>query len=207
MVVCGTFACGVIAVFIIYRFIVEDVLDGNPTLTIVLILATVFTLQTVLPFCINDDYLGAEHLNSRKILVATLAFGLDFSVMLSRAFFLVFSKGGVFTAHINGYLQGLMVFFMFCVQLAISVMFFALSTDDSAVVVRSLIFIALLGKSSFYEFYFLLKFIKNINFIKIKATWKPWKYSVVVNLERGKVMTVCTRKRYQKKYIIVSKVQ
>ncbi|XP_017752796.1 PREDICTED: protein bride of sevenless isoform X3 [Eufriesea mexicana] len=149
VVVCGTFACGVIAVFIIYRFIVEDVLDGNPALTIVLILANVFTLQTVLPFCINDDYLGAEPLNSRKILFVTLAFGLDFSVMLSRAFFLVFSKGGVFTAHINGYLQGLMVFFMFCVQLAMSVMFFVFSTHESAVVVRSLIFIALLGYDIF----------------------------------------------------------
>ncbi|XP_017889945.1 protein bride of sevenless isoform X2 [Ceratina calcarata] len=149
MVVCGTLACGVIAVFIIYRFIVEDVLDGNPTLTIVLILADTFTLQSVLPFCINDDYLGAEHLNSRKILVTTLAFGLDFSVMLSRAFFLVFSKGGVFTAHINGYLQGLMVFFAFSVQIAISVMFFILSDADSAVVMRSMIFIALLGYDIF----------------------------------------------------------
>lgn len=149
VVVCGTFACGVIAVFIIYRFIVEDVLDGNPALTIVLILANVFTLQTVLLFCINDDYLGAEHLNSRKILVTSLAFGLDFSVMLTRAFFLLFSKGGVFTAHINGYLQGLMVFFMFCVQLAISIMFFAFSTDDPAVVMRSLFFVALLGYDIF----------------------------------------------------------
>lgn len=145
VVVCGTLACGVIAVFIIYRFVLEDVLDGNPSLTIVLILANVFTLQTVLPFCMNDSYLGAEPLNSRKILVTSLAFGIDFSVMLSRAFFLMFSKGGVFTAHINGYLQGLMVFFMFGVQLAISVMFFVLSTEDSAVVVRSLTFIALLG--------------------------------------------------------------
>lgn len=146
VVVCGTFACGAIAVFIIYRFMVEDVLDGNPVLTIVLILANVFTLQTVLPFCINDDYLGGERLNSRKILATTLAFGLDFSLMLTRAFFLVFSKGGVFTAHINGHLQGLMVFFMFFVQVAISVMFFALSNHDSAVIMRSLIFIALLGE-------------------------------------------------------------
>lgn len=146
VVVCGTFACSVIAVFIIYRFIVEDVLDGNPALTIVLILANVFTLQTVLPFCMNDEYLEAESLNSWKILLTTLAFGLDLSIMLSRAFFLLFSKGGVFTAHINGYLQGLMVFFMFCVQLAISIMFFVLSTDESAVVARSLIFILLLGK-------------------------------------------------------------
>ncbi|XP_031370918.1 protein bride of sevenless [Apis dorsata] len=149
VVVCGTFACGAIAVFIIYRFMVEDVLDGNPVLTIVLILANVFTLQTVLPFCINDDYLGGERLNSRKILATTLAFGLDFSLMLTRAFFLVFSKGGVFTAHINGHLQGLMVFFMFFVQVAISVMFFALSNHDSAVIMRSLIFIALLGYDIF----------------------------------------------------------
>ncbi|XP_076165762.1 G protein coupled receptor bride of sevenless isoform X1 [Ptiloglossa arizonensis] len=149
VVVCGTLACGVIAVFIIYRFIVEDVLDGNPALTIVLILANIFTLLTVLPFCMNDAYVGAEILNSRKILVTTLAFGIDFSVMLSRAFFLVFSKGGVFTAHINGYLQALMVFFMFGVELAISIMFFALSTEDSAFVIRSLIFIALLGYDIF----------------------------------------------------------
>lgn len=149
VVVCGTFACGAIAVFIIYRFMVEDVLDGNPMLTIVLILANVFTLQTVLPFCINDDYLGGERLNSRKILATTLAFGLDFSLMLTRAFFLVFSKGGVFTAHINGHLQGLMVFFMFFVQVAISVMFFALSNHDSAVIMRSLVFIALLGYDIF----------------------------------------------------------
>lgn len=148
--VCGAFACGVIAVFIIYRFIVEDVLDGNPTLTIVLILANVFTLLTVVPFCLSDSYVGPEPLNSRKILMTTLAFGIDFSVMLSRAFFLVFSKGGVFTAHINGYLQGLMVFFMFGVQVAMSVMYFVLGSDDSAVIARSLVFIALLGELLFF---------------------------------------------------------
>ncbi|KZC03736.1 PREDICTED: protein bride of sevenless [Dufourea novaeangliae] len=149
VVVCGTFACGVIAAFIIYRFLVEDVLDGNPALTIVLILADVFTLLTVLPFCMNDGHVGAEALNARKILVVTLAFGVDFSVMLSRAFFLVFSKGGVFTAHINGYLQGLMVFFMFGVQIAISIMYFVLGGEDSAVIVRSLVFIGLLGYDIF----------------------------------------------------------
>ncbi|XP_076295123.1 G protein coupled receptor bride of sevenless isoform X2 [Lasioglossum baleicum] len=147
--VCGAFACSVIAIFIIYRFIVEDVLDGNPSLTIVLILANVFTLLTVVPFSMNDDYVGAEALNSKKILATTLAFGIDFSVMLSRAFFLVFSKGGVFTAHINGYLQGLMVFFMFGVQVAMSLMYFILGPEDSAVIVRSLIFIGLLGYDIF----------------------------------------------------------
>ncbi|XP_033324769.2 G protein coupled receptor bride of sevenless isoform X2 [Megalopta genalis] len=154
VVVCGAFACSVIAVFIIYRFIVEDVLDGNPTLTIVLILANVFTLLTAIPFSMNDDYIGGEALNSRKILVTTLAFGIDFSLMLSRAFFLVFSKGGVFTAHINGYLQALMVFFMFGVQVAMSVMFFILGPANSAIIMRSLIFIGLLG----YDIFLLMMF-------------------------------------------------
>ncbi|XP_035732087.1 protein bride of sevenless-like isoform X1 [Vespa mandarinia] len=148
--VSGTFACIVIIVFILYRYFVEDILDGNPTLTIVLILGNIFTLQTVLPFCMNDDqYSTREHLNSRKIFVTTLAFGLLFSVMLSRALFLAFSTGGLFTTHINGYLQGLMVFFVFGVQIAISTSYFFLSTLDSAIVVRSLIFIALLGYDIF----------------------------------------------------------
>ncbi|KAI4504645.1 hypothetical protein M0802_000195 [Mischocyttarus mexicanus] len=148
--VSGTFACIVIIVFILYRYFVEDVLDGNPTLTILLILGNVFTLQTVLPFCMNDDQFNSrEHLNSRKIFVTTLAFGLIFSVMLSRALFLAFSTGGLFTTHINGYLQGLMVFFVFGVQIAISTSYFFLSTLDSAIAVRSLTFIALLGYDMF----------------------------------------------------------
>lgn len=81
--------------------------------------------------------------------MTTLAFGLLFSVMLSRALFLAFSTGGVFTTHINGYLQGLMVFFVFAVQIAISTSYFLLSTLESAVVVRSLTFIALLGYNIF----------------------------------------------------------
>ncbi|KAG7200826.1 hypothetical protein KM043_003196 [Ampulex compressa] len=152
IVVCGTFACGVIAAFILYRFFVEEILDGNPTLTIILILANVFALQTVLPFCINDDYFGAENLNSRKIFVTTLAFGTIFSVMLSRSFFLAFSRGGVFTGHVNGYLQCLMVFFVLGVQVAISTMYFFFGPANSADVVRSLFFIALLG----YDIFLLL---------------------------------------------------
>ncbi|XP_033220219.1 protein bride of sevenless isoform X2 [Belonocnema kinseyi] len=149
IMVSGTFACLVIFFFIIYRYYMEEVLDGNPSLTLVLIIGTVFTLQTILPFCIDDEYMGREHLNSRKIFVSTLAFGLLFSTMLARAFFLAFSVGGIFTAHINGYLQSLMVFFMFSVQIAISSMYFALSNADSSVVMRSLTYISLLGYDIF----------------------------------------------------------
>jgi len=144
-IVCGTLICCIMVVFIIHRFATKKILDGNPALTIVLILANLFILLTALPFCMKDDYFGAENLNAWKILLTTLAFGLTFSIMLSRTLFLALSTGGVFIIHINGYLQSLMALFMFGVQIAMSVMYFVLSTMNSAVVARSFIFIALLG--------------------------------------------------------------
>lgn len=153
VVVCGTVACGIIVVFIVYRYIIEEVLDGNPSLTIILILSTTFMLQSVVPFCINEYVVGVEHLNSRKIFVTTLSVGIAFSVMLSRALFLAFSVGGIFTTHINGYLQGLMVFFMSSVQITISTMFFLLNKEDSAKIIRSYTFVALLS----YDIFLLLK--------------------------------------------------
>lgn len=120
-------------------------LDGDPTLTIALILANVFTLLTALPFCIADDYFDAESLNAWRILLTTLAFGLTFSIMLSRALFLALSTGGVFISHVNGYLQSAMVFFMSAVQFTMSIMYFVLNTADSAAIARSFVFVALLG--------------------------------------------------------------
>ncbi|XP_043485302.1 protein bride of sevenless isoform X2 [Leptopilina heterotoma] len=149
IMVSGTFACIVIFLFILYRYFVDESLDGNPFLTLILILGTIFMLQTILPFCMDDEYMGAVHLNSRKIFISTLAFGLIFSIMLSRAFFLAFSVGGIFTVHINGYLQSLMVFFMFGVQVVISTMYFALGANDPSEVLRSPSFIGLLGYDIF----------------------------------------------------------
>lgn len=119
--------------------------DGNPTFAIVLVLANVFTLLTVLPFCMTDDYFGATNLDARKILHTALALGFTFSIMLSRALFLALSTGDVYIIHINGYLHSLMVFFMSGVQVAISVMYFVLNAKNSVVIARSPIFIALLG--------------------------------------------------------------
>ncbi|CAB0044266.1 unnamed protein product [Trichogramma brassicae] len=147
---CASFACCAILAFVVYRYFVEDILDGNPLLTCLLIGATLLMLQSALPFCLEDRAMGAEHLNSRKILVSGLGFGLAFSVMLTRALFLAFSSKGVFsTQHINGYLQCLMLLFMAGVELAIAVMYFALSDADSARVARSPFYIALLGYDIF----------------------------------------------------------
>ncbi|KMQ90182.1 protein bride of sevenless [Lasius niger] len=148
-IVCGTLACCVIVILIVRRFARKETFDGNPTFTFVLVLANTFTLLTALPFCLTDDYFGAENLNARKILHTALAFGFTFSIMLSRALFLALSVNDVFVAHLNGYLHSLMAFFMSGVQIAMSVTYFILNTKNSAVVARSLIFIALLGYDIF----------------------------------------------------------
>ncbi|XP_016836799.1 uncharacterized protein LOC100678055 isoform X2 [Nasonia vitripennis] len=167
---CGTLACIVVLVFIVYRYFVEDLLDGNPALTIVLILATMMMLQSIIPFCLEDKVMGEEHLNSRKIFVSSLSFGLAFSVMLTRALFLAFSTGGVFSSqHINGYLQGFMLFFMAGVEIAISTMYFTLSSDNSAKVMRSPIYIALL---SYDIFLLILLFIVCCFIVQIQRNYR-----------------------------------
>ncbi|XP_012523914.2 uncharacterized protein LOC105829529 [Monomorium pharaonis] len=160
-IICGTIACCIMVIFITYRFVIRELLDVNPTLTIILVLANLFTLLTALLFCVTDDYFGAEKLNAWKILFTTLAFGLVFSIMLSRVLFLALSMSSVFITYINGYLQSLMTLFMYGVQIAISIMYFVLNTMNSAVVARSLIFITLLG----YNIFLLIALIVGCCFI------------------------------------------
>ncbi|KAL0114213.1 hypothetical protein PUN28_011491 [Cardiocondyla obscurior] len=148
-VVCGALACCAMVTFIAHCLVNGKILDGNPALTIGLVLADLFTLLAAIPFCMGDDYFGADNLNAWKILLTTLAFGLTLSIMLSRALFLVLSRDGVFIVHINGYLQSLMAFFMFAVQVAMSTMYFSLNPTSSAITARSLTFIALLGYDIF----------------------------------------------------------
>lgn len=167
-VVCGTFACCVIVIFIVRCFAMGETFDGSPTFTIVLVLANVFTLLTVLPFCMMDDYFGVANLDARKIFHSALAFGFTFSIMLSRALFLALSTGDVFIIHINGYLHSLMAFFMFGVQVAISVMYFVLNARNSVVIARSPIFIALLG----YDIFLLISlFITSCFITKIQRNY------------------------------------
>lgn len=147
MACCGLFACLGVLTFVVYRYFNEDILDGNPALTICLIIACLMMLISVVPFCLEDKAIGTEYLNARKIFISGLSFGLAFSVMLTRALFLAFSTKGVLsTQHINGYLQGLMLFFMASVELSFSTTFFALNDTGSDKIARGVGYIGLLSK-------------------------------------------------------------
>ncbi|XP_044581329.1 uncharacterized protein LOC123262906 [Cotesia glomerata] len=144
----GALLCLCVALFVGYRCIVDEFMDGNPVLTLVLIVGTVSMLGSVVVFCLVDNE-DQEVLNKWKIFSATVSTGFVFSLMLARSFFLAFSTKGVFSSHINGYLQAVMAFFVNAVQLAISTVFFLVNDSRSQDVLSSYQFVALSGYNIF----------------------------------------------------------
>ncbi|XP_057332187.1 protein bride of sevenless [Microplitis mediator] len=139
----GALICLCICGFILYRFIIDEFMDGNPLLTFILIIGTISMLMSVVIFCLSDNTADHEYLNSFKILAATISMGFVLSIMLARTFFLAFSTKGVFSSHINGYLQTVMAFFINAVQVAVSGVFFLVNRKNSQEVLSSYQFIAL----------------------------------------------------------------
>lgn len=142
---CGTIVCIAVAAFILYCYLTKDVLDGNPTLTILLITGCIALLQSAIFFFLNEEYFGREVLNSIKIFFSTLSIGFVFAIMVTRSFFLAFSTGGIFSSHINGYLQGIMLFFVTQVQMGMSTMYLLTSPENYSDAAKSPVFIGLLS--------------------------------------------------------------
>lgn len=111
----------------------EDVLEGNPIGSIVMLLALIAQFASFFPFTI--EYSGfrkdlhntneaIEVYNSMciiKIFVVSVCYCLTFSLLLSRAIMLasIGSEGG-FLSHVNGYIQSTICIFSFLVQLGLS---------------------------------------------------------------------------------------
>lgn len=129
----GILLCMAILTFIIVRICMEDVLEGNPIGSIMMLLALIAQFSSFFPFTI--EYTGFRHdlhnaneaievFNSMciiKIFVVSVCYCLTFSLLLSRAIMLasIGSEGG-FLSHVNGYIQSIICIFSFLVQLGLS---------------------------------------------------------------------------------------
>lgn len=129
----GILLCLAILIFIIVRICMEDVLEGNPIGSIVLLIALIFQFTSFLPFTV--EYVGyredlhntmqaIEIFNSLciiKIFLISVCYCLTFSLLLSRAIMLasIGSEGG-FLSHVNGYIQSIICVFSFLVQVGLS---------------------------------------------------------------------------------------
>lgn len=116
--VIGVISCVCVLVFIIVRIYNEDILEGNPCSTFLLLVATILTYLAVIPFCLQVPQI--DTLCVVKLFGASFCYCFVFSVILSRILMiLTCDYNGSFMSHINGYLQSCLCFFMFAVQIAL----------------------------------------------------------------------------------------
>lgn len=129
----GILLCMAILTFVIVRICMEDVLEGNPMGSVVMLLALIAQFASFFPFTIEYSGFRKDLHNSNeaidvfnsmcivKIFVVSVCYCLTFSLLLSRAIMLasIGSEGG-FLSHVNGYIQSIICIFSFLVQLGLS---------------------------------------------------------------------------------------
>lgn len=129
----GILLCMAILTFIIVRICMEDVLEGNPIGSVVMLIALIAQFSSFFPFTIEYSGFRQDLHNSNeaieifnsmciiKIFVVSVCYCLTFSLLLSRAIMLasIGSEGG-FLSHVNGYIQSIICIFSFLVQLGLS---------------------------------------------------------------------------------------
>ncbi|CAM6031262.1 unnamed protein product, partial [Sphagnum compactum] len=129
----GIVVCLSILTFLFTRICIQDVLEGNPTCSVLLLFALILQFASFIPFSIEYTGYHQDMENSLdtfskwnthcsvKIFVVSLTYCLTFSLLLCRAVMLasIGSEGG-FLSHVNGYIQSLICFFSTLVQIGLS---------------------------------------------------------------------------------------
>jgi len=111
----GIISCLCVLAFVTLRVCKQDILEGNPSSTFLLIAATILTYAAVFPFCVVS--VDSKVLCVLRLFGASISYCFIFSVILSRVLMiLTCDYNGSFMSHINGYLQSFLCFFMFAVQ-------------------------------------------------------------------------------------------
>lgn len=129
----GILLCIAILTFVIVRICMEDVLEGNPIGSVLMLMALIAQFASFFPFTIEYTGFKKDLVNANdaidifnsmciiKIFVVSVCYCLTFSLLLSRAIMLasIGSEGG-FLSHVNGYIQSIICIFSFLVQLGLS---------------------------------------------------------------------------------------
>lgn len=122
----GAVCSACIAAFILIRVCKKDVMEGNPTFSLLLIVGTLSVYASAVPFAVHDSC----HPNAvcyAKLFGACASCSVVFSAMLSRSMMIAACDcDSSFMSHVNGYLQTSLFAFTVCVQLALLVQFAAI---------------------------------------------------------------------------------
>lgn len=114
----GVTFCMSIIIFLLVCICRRDILEGNPILTIFLLVAIMILFCSVLPFSLDEIN---NSLCLVKSLSITLGYALVFSLLLSRCILLATASKEIgFMSHIAGSVQAFLCLFIFGVQAALS---------------------------------------------------------------------------------------
>lgn len=121
----GILFCISVFIFLTVRLFKKEVFEGNPFLTVLLLISLCFMYFSVLPFTVEGNKQTSEAICVIRSLCLTLSFGAAFSLMLGRSILLAsVSKEIGFMSHIAGPVQSFMTLFIFGVQAALSIHIF-----------------------------------------------------------------------------------
>uniref|UniRef100_A0A182J2J8 G-protein coupled receptors family 3 profile domain-containing protein n=1 Tax=Anopheles atroparvus TaxID=41427 RepID=A0A182J2J8_ANOAO len=131
----GILLCAAILIFLIVRVCMDDILEGHPLGSILLLVSLIVQFAAFIPFSMEytgyttPDFTGHRtdtmHIwNTHctvKIFLVSMCYCMTFSLLLCRAIMLasIGSEGG-FLSHINGYIQSVICGFSTLVQLGLS---------------------------------------------------------------------------------------
>ncbi|XP_050090847.1 protein bride of sevenless [Anopheles aquasalis] len=132
----GILLCAAILIFLIVRVCMDDVLEGHPLGSILLLISLIVQFAAFIPFSLEYTSYPATELSGHrvdtmhtwnalctvKIFLVSMCYCMTFSLLLCRAIMLasIGSEGG-FLSHINGYIQSVICGFSTLVQFGLSV--------------------------------------------------------------------------------------
>lgn len=107
--------------YILVRMCKRDTFEGNPLMTIFLLITVIWIYCSVIPFSLEGNKVTRHTICVARILSLTLSYAFAFSLLLSRCILLATSSKEIgFMSHVSGPVQSFLCLFMFGIQCALS---------------------------------------------------------------------------------------
>ncbi|KAJ3643258.1 hypothetical protein Zmor_025982 [Zophobas morio] len=117
----GVLLCIAILIFLLVSICRRNVLEGNPMLSILLLITVMLMYCSILPLSLEGDKSSKNSICVARALAITLSFAAAFSLILSRSILLATASKEIgFMSHVAGPVQSFLCLFIFGVQAALS---------------------------------------------------------------------------------------
>lgn len=117
--VLGFIVCVAILIFLLIRLCKKQMFEGNPVLTILLLLTVMSMYCSIIPYTLEGNKITRNSICIARSLSLTLTYASAFSLLLARTILLAtISKEIGFMSHVSGPVQSFLGLFIFGVQCA-----------------------------------------------------------------------------------------